>query len=320
MPTIVGQRRERKANLASNDGKIDYSTTLIYIVYDDTGGANEAQILTTPGLPVVNEPITLPDVPYQCACKSKECEQWEANKRYWNVSCEIVSFEFPVWVPGSGSGSGENDSDDPETWEPQIKFSFEQIDDIAYNDINGNPIVNTAKRRYATPLTVKKLIPVWRFTQYESSDVSLDTITERHSTVNENTFAIRRGRPTGYLAGMWLLLIDDAQIVFRNGRRLWKIDYCLKYKENTVKNCCIVFEDGTLSDPLTIDTGWRPALMQIDYLDINGNPLKDGNKMEIEDFLSKDGLQLFTRPGPTGDPLFVMHKIYKEISFDFLRI
>jgi hypothetical protein len=42
--------------------------------------------------------------------------------------------------------------------------------------------------------------------------------------------------------------------------------------------------------------------------------------MEIEDFLSKDGLQLFTRPGPTGDPLFVMHKIYKEISFDFLRI
>lgn len=319
MPEIVGQRRTKNAELSSEDGKISFSTTLNYIVYDESGEASEAQILTTAGLPITNEPFSIPDVPYQTACKSKKCEQWEGNKKYWDVSCEIVNTEISVWIPGTGGGGGsggggEGDPDDPETWTPQITLNFEQEDEVLLTDNYGLAIVNTANRRYQSPLVRKRLIPVWKFTQYESASITIDAIMERHETVNKDLY---KGRPPG----TWMLLVDGCDTGIRNGRRLWKISYCLKYRSRVHKKVCYRNFDGTIEGPLEAQTGWQPVLMQIDSHNKKLEPLLDKKLNYTEDFLNKDGLQLYNRANDeTGDPIFLLHSIYEAISFDFLRI
>lgn len=315
--TIVGQPRgTRNAEITSETDSIGYATTVIYTVFDDSGTASEADILTTSGLPITNDPFNLPGVPYRVACKSKKCEQWERNKKYWTVTCDIVNYEFPVWIPGTGEGG----SVDPESWEPMVKLSFEQIDEVITQDVNGNAIVNTAKRKYAAPITIQKLVPVWKFTQYESQTLSLGEITSRHGKVN-NEIAFRNRLV--YQVDTLLLLVDGADIVYKNGQKYWKIDYCIKYKSRPVKNCLLLDPvlNKAIDDPATIEVGWQLPLMQIDYLDVFGKPLRDKNKMEIEDYLDKNGLQLYDRTAnESGEPLFLKHEIYDRIDFNFLRI
>jgi hypothetical protein len=325
MPTIIGQRRQRSAEIVSNDGKIDYSTTLVYIVYDDQGGASEAQILLTPGLPVTNEPISLPGVPYQCACKSKKCDQWESNARYWNVTCEIVNTEISVWIPptggggggggSGGSGGGENDSDDPESWTPQVTLSFEQEEEALLSDVYGYAIVNTAERRYAQPLIRKRLIPTWKFTQYENISLTIDQLMARHETVNSTEY---KDKPIG----TWMLLVDGCDSGIRNGKKVWKVSYCLKYRSRTWNQ--VYFRDSTgavVAASPNSQTGWQPVLMQIDSHDKNLNPLLDKKKNYTEDFLNANGTQLYNRDNnENGPPIFLLHTIYPAIDFDFLRI
>lgn len=321
MPVIVGQQRGKSAEIVSNDGKIDYSTELIYTVFDDLGNALEIDILKTSGLPIVNEPFQLTGVPFQLACKSKKCEQWEGNRKYWTVTCEVVSFEFPVWIPptggggtGGGSGGGENDSDDPESWTPQVMLSFEQEDEVLLSDILGVPIVNTAIRRYASPLTRKRLIPTWKFTQYESSSLTIDDLMARHEVVNQNDY---KGKPTA----TWLLLVDSCDSAFRNGKKVWKVSYCLKYKTRKYQNVYMRDINGQIGNVSNQEVGWQPVLMQIDSHDKFCNPLMDKKKNYVDDFLNTNGTQLYNRENDeNGYPIYLVHPIYPLSDFGFLRI
>lgn len=324
MPIILGQQRGKSAEMVVNEGVIDYSVPITYTVYDDLGTATEIDILRTNGLPIVNEPFTVPGIPFNLACKSKKCEQWEGNKRYWTVTCEIQSFEWQYWIPptggggggggggSGGSGGGENDSDDPESWDPKVSLGFESEDEVLLSDQNGMPIINTAKRRYASPLVRKRLIPVYRIIQYEGSDLDIYKLSDRHEVVNEKEY---RDKPPN----TWMCLVDSCEPVIKNGKKKHKITYCLKYRSRKYGSVFYQETDGTFTDISGRDTGWQPVLMQIDSHDINLNPLVDKKENNIDDFLNLAGLRLHDVNAARGNPIYLAHYIYPQSDFKFLR-
>ena len=314
MPIILGQQRGKSAEMVVNEGVIDYSVPITYTVYDDLGTATEIDILRTNGLPIVNEPFTVPGIPFNLACKSKKCEQWEGNKRYWTVTCEIQSFEWQYWIPDTGgNGGGENDSDDPESWYPQISLSFEAEDEVLLADQNGTAIVNTAKRRYASPLVRKRLTPVFRIVQYEGPDLKLLQMMARHEVVNKNQY---KDQPPN----TWMCLVDACESVIKNGQKKNKVTYCLKYRSRTYQSVFYRETDGTFTDISGRDTGWQPVLMQIDSHDINSSPLVDKKENNIEDFLNLAGLRLHDVNAERGFPIYLAHYIYPQVDFDFIKV
>lgn len=325
MPIILGQQRGKSAEMVVNEGVIDYSVPITYTVYDDLGTATEIDILRTNGLPIVNEPFTVPGIPFNLACKSKKCEQWEGNKRYWTVTCEIQSFEWQYWIPptggggggggsgGGGTGGGENDNDDPETWEGQVSLSFESEDEVQLSEQTGVAIINTAKRRYASPLIRKRLTPVFRIIQYEPADLTIFDLMARHEVVNLDEF---KEQPKN----TWMCLVDSCDSVIRNGKKKYKVTYCLKYRSRIYSQVYHREPNDTFTDYTNENLGWQPVLMQIDSHDINLNPLVDKKENNIEDFLDIDGTPLFGVNDQRGSPIYLVHFIYPQVKFDFIKV
>lgn len=311
MATIIGQKRGKTATLNGGDGNISYSTTITYIIYDDTGLLSEAAILTTAGLPVINTPLTLPDVPFNVACKSKQAQQWESNNKYWTVTCELDNQLFQT-SSGGGGGDKETDSTDPTTWIPLYDLSFEQDEEICWTDTNGIAIVNFARRRYDTALTRKRLITCLRFVQYEPAYLSSNQIIGYHESVNKTPFF---GQPKW----SWMLEIVDADLGFRNGIYCWRVEMMIKLKKRFCNDLWIY--NGGYQRYTDGGHHWQPAIPQIDTHDKDGKPLTDGKDNQFADFLNENGTALFANGATRAFPYFLIHEIYPEQEFNgFLRI
>lgn len=320
MAVILGRKKGKSIELSGNNGQIIYRLPLVYLVYDETGTQSEGTIISTVGLPLVNEPFTIDGVQFTIACKSKRAEQWDNNNKYWTVTCDCDNEPFES---GNGGGDKEGDQPDPTTWIPIVKLEYETIDWVVDTDWDGNTILNFANRPYSSPLTIKRLIPCLKFTQYENPNARLIDIISFNENLNLNTYL-------GMARGMWMLTIEDCDKGYKNGYLCWKIDYKLRlnrrklnYKADTYYMRTFTGGIVDVNDyiPELIDSGnymsgWLPIVPQLDYLAKDGTPVKDKDKNQIFGKLNPDGTQVDPADQDNYEKMnYLIHEPYDYADF-----
>lgn len=326
MPTIVGQKKGKKVKYQGGNGEFTVSIPLSFIVYDESGVSKEGDILSTVGLPQLNRTWVIDGINSTLVCRSKEAEQWDSNNKYWTVNCELVTADMPT-LPGGGGGGGseENDPPDPKTWTPLINLEYETIERPIYTDIFGTPILNLAKRSYASPKTRKVLVPCITFTQYEDPNQRLIDILQRNESINVSSFF-------GGMVGSWLLTVDDCDLGYKNGFLCWRIDYKIRYLtfnisliqdyvytniatgQTVLATQAGIVEDGRIS-------GWLDVLPQEDYIDVEGRPVVDINGNQIYGKLDVSGIRVAGTDQGTAQTIYLVHQEFPYLEFNgFLRI
>ena len=343
MAVIIGRKKGKSIEMSGNNGQIIYRLPLVYLLYDETGTQSEGTIISTAGLPLVNEPFTIDGVSFTIACKSKRAEQWDNNNKYWTVTCDCDNEPFES---GGGSGDKEGDQPDPTTWIPIVKLEYETIDWVVESDINGKTITNFANRPYSSPLMRKKLIPCLKFTQYENPNQNIRNILARNETLNGVSYL-------GACKGAWMLTVEDSDLGYKNGYLCWRVDYKLRFNERGIPAFrddttgtrtlgIYVYQNGfkpisqtDLAGPFLVDndygtiasgtvamSGWIPIIPQLDYLDGTNNPVVDEKGNQILGMLYTDGTQL--KPEDQNKPYLLnhlAHEIYPYLNFPaILRI
>jgi hypothetical protein len=311
MATLLGQKKGKNIQVSTDGQRLIYSASREYLVYDQSGGAGEGDVLITAGLPAVNLFYNFDGVPLALTCKKKSAQQWENNNKYWTVSAE---FDNEPQSNEEGTGGNEGDSQDPTTWFSIVRFDFETYEEtLSY-------LKNFAKRPYSPPFTVSRLIPVIKFTQYMPGTLTIyELINDYHEIVNRERFL--NGLP-----GYWKLSIADAEFGITNGYECWRVDFELRYKKLTEllifgqvvdRNGDLVSSDDD-TDGGPMYPGWLAYIPQLDTIDINGNPFQD-TKNNTGDIgkLDTDGTFLADQT----DAGFIRQQgIYNVKSFNFIRI
>jgi len=320
MAVVVGRKKGKVIELTGGDGQLVVSVPLIYIVYDSTGTQREADVLFTPGLPKVNEVFEIDGLPFAVACKKKSAKQWPSNNKYWEITCECDNEPFTT-NSGSGGGSGDQETDtgDPTTWVPIVSLSYEQVDEVEEFDIYGQPIQNSAQRPYQSAFTTKRLITCLEFTQYDVGSLKLSDLLDRNEKINESTYL---GDPRG----SWMLTVEDCDKGYKNGVLCWKTDYKLRYKKRTLSTSIVKVYDSGLGawaslSANDINNAWQPVAAQLDFVDLQGNPVQDKNDNQFFGKLDADGIRVAGASQGTATTFYRMHEIYEYADFStFLRI
>lgn len=308
MTTLVGQKKSRNIDVATNGTRLVYSASREYLVYDSTGTAGEGDVLLTSGLPSVNVSYSFDGVPFPLLCKKKSAQQWENNNKYWTVSAE---FDNEPQNSESDTGGNEGDSGDPTTWYAIVKFDFE-----TYEDVLGWK-VNFAKRPYLPPISKTSLMPVIKFTQYMPPNLTIYELThEYHEVLNDSDFL-------GAKPLYWKLSIADAEFGVVNGYKCWRVDFELRYKKSRMlynvydsDGNAVTADDDV--DGISMLPGWVSYVPQIDTLDINKTPfadIKENNgdfgKLETDGTFKADQAQ---------DVILKEETMYPVKDFSFIRI
>lgn len=212
-PGVTGQ-------FMSNDGELNFKTSIVYRVESDVVTFDSTYILATGGLPIVRSSFITLANGLLCVCKSKKADQDKDNRKIWLVKCD---FDTEAYKKSEEDGSEETQTSDPTNWTPIATLGFEEFTEYTSKDLDDNPYQNSAGEPFASGLPVKRYITVWNFTQYEPASVTYTTITDRNGKSNSASFK-------GYPAKTWLCLIRNAELGRKNGYEAWKIDYTLKYK------------------------------------------------------------------------------------------
>lgn len=312
MATLVGQKKGKNIEVATDGQRLIYSATRDYLVYDQSGTEGEGDILLTAGLPSVNLFYNFDGVPLALTCKKKSAQQWETNNKYWTVSAD---FDNEPQNNEEGTGGNEGESQDPTTWFSIVKFDFETYEEVH------DGLTNLANRPYNPPVTRTKLLPVIKFTQYMPSTLSIyELIKDYHEIINKERFL---NAPPNY----WKLSIAGAQFGVTNGFPCWKVDFELRYKQIMFFDSDFLFAiDGAkklvdrddLADGTTGYPGWFAYIPQMDTIDIFKRPFTDalGNTGDFGK-LDTNGEFLINQQdiGYTRQ-----HGIYPIKSFNFIRI
>ena len=330
MATIQGRRRGRELTYEGNDDAITVNFPLVFDVRDDSGTLQESDILELPDLPKINQIVTVPGSRIPVACKRKRAVEEVGKKGYWVVTCDCDN------LPGKasqalGTGGSQDDPADPTAWQVLADISFETTELAVETDVFGNPVQNLAKRPYAEPVVEKRLIPVLTFTQYESSTTDLRGIYLRNDSVNDSVYA-------NGAKGGWKLTVEDADLVYKNGVYCWRVDYKLRYFEKVVTNLA---NAGQL---LTIDRGanvidignsdliyqsqgekvvggWNPIRPQLDYIDVNGDPIVDSKNNQILGKMDTSGVKASGATQGSALTYWILHQTSQYLDFSsFLRI
>jgi len=311
--TIIGQKRGPSSTLNISGQQLVYSETLEYILYDTSGDGTLAKAYRTPGLPKVNRPLRLPDLPYLLACKKKSVKQEEKNKRLYYVSCDIDNTPSTGGRQG-GEGSQEDSSPDPTSWWSVIDGDLEEIDIPIITDTDGWPIVATTGRRYQSPLTKTVKVPVIRWKQYEPATRPLDYYLDVNETVNKSPFL-------GAEKGTWMLTVEKWAIGLTNGRYCWELDLKIRYLKRFINpQGGRLFRRTGRATYQQITDGrydWQDAIYQADTIQRNKLPCKDEEKNRAMMAVDENGLQLDLE---TNLPVYVIHNTKPAINFNWLRI
>lgn len=280
---IVGEKRDASASIKRGENfQLLFSETYSYVVLADSVDTTREEILLdTPGLPIVG--ITTTNA--GAVCVSKSAERRQENARYWDVTCEFES------QPEEQEQDEENPSDDPVTWKPKFKASFEVREKVLWTDKSDTPkkIVNSVNQRFETPLMEKKLITVISFTQFESVSLKIEDIIDRNDKVNQSSFLWKDPRTL-------LLNVTGAEKGYYGRYPAWRISYSLRYDPDTwdveMLDVGTVYKDGTKYMPWLDGDGHR----------IVGNLNSDGTKRAL-----------------SSAPLTRTFEIYGKSDFSFIR-
>lgn len=309
MAVLVGRKKGKQIEIRSDGSKLIYRVPMEFLVYDSSGTESEASILRTAGLPLVNSIYPIDGITAQMVCKSKTAQQWDNNNKYWNVSCEIDNEPLN---DEKDTGNNENDAPDPTTWYAIVKFDFESYDEALYADVSNKPFFNFAKRPYSNANTVSKKIPIIKFTQYMSPDLTIyGLVNDYHNIVNNQQFL-------GGSRGNWLLTLADAEFGITNGYRCWKCDFELRWRKGFTLDNMYTYDVNTKTFT-TIERapGWSLVVPQYDSIDINKKPFGDERENITTGKLKNDGTFLTDQ---NAEPYYAVYEIYEAASFNWIRI
>jgi len=282
MPTLLGEKRRGSASLKGGGNKpLQWSYSIDYLVVTTPGETRE-DVLFTAGLPLVG-------LRYggDAICMSKSADRDEVNTLYWLVKCEFDS------AAEDQQQNPQNPSDDPTTWIAKATIGFETKSVVLTTDKSDPPkkIVNSAGTPFDTPLVEDRVISVISFTQYEEPSLSLNDITDRNNAVNSEDFR-------GYAARTIKLAVRKAELGFFGRYNAWKIDYEAKYDPDTWDN-----------ETLDVGPMYKEGAELLPFLDSR-------NTYRIVGYLEANG----SKRAMTSDPLSKNFRVFKEISFSFIRV
>lgn len=221
--TIKGITPGVTGSFNSNDGELNFKTSIVYRVEADQVTFDSTYVMATAGLPIVRYSFITLANGLNAYCKSKKAKQDTSNRKIWLVTCE---FDTEAFKGSEEDGSEETQTGDPTGWVPRVSIGFEEFTEVHAEDVTGEPYLTSAGEPFGTGLEIKRFLWVWNFTQYEAASIDFDTISERMGKVNGSAWR-------GYAAKTWLCLIRNAELGKKNGYDAWKVDYTLKYKDTT---------------------------------------------------------------------------------------
>lgn len=217
--SVIGEARQGRISIRSNGGIPSIEENYHFLVKSDDKNNSRLNIITTPGLPVVNQ--TVSSYGYS-VCKSTDAVRRPDQPLYWDVTC-VFSSEVE---------EGQNSQDpqsDPTAWVPIYETKFERLQEVVTEDQSGNPIDNSAGQPFENGITRARFIPVWEFYQFEPATVSDETIIDRNETVNSAKF---KGRSVHTL----LLTVASSVIGYYYGSRVRFTRYELRYNKDNWKH------------------------------------------------------------------------------------
>lgn len=212
--TVLGERREGDIRITGTGGLPKVEETFSYQVLMDSKTATRLEAATIAGLPITN--VTRSSGGYT-VCKTKSARRNETNPRLWEITC---TFSSEV-----EEGSEEQDPEtNPTEWVPVWTSKRERLVENQAEDVNGDPIANSAGQPFAGGVAIPRTIPVWEFWQFEPATVTDIQIADRCETVNNATFK-------GFAAKTLLLSVNDSSVGFYYGQRLRLTQYSLKHNK-----------------------------------------------------------------------------------------
>lgn len=278
--TLVGERREGGGRIRSKSGIPVLEESFVWLVKSSDKNAAREDVLDTSGLPLVG---ATPSPSGYGICQAKDARRDPINPTLWHVTAEFSS------EVNEGQDS-QDPTTDPTAWIPVYETKFERLQEVVTEDLNGDPVANSAGQPFEQGLTIGRFIPVWEFYQFEAATVTDEQIIERNETVNNATF---KGRAAETL----LLTVMESTLGFFYGQRRRLTKYSLKY--NSKK--------------------WTHKRLDVGTVFLNGGqlaPYLDEERNVILGPLNGAG----GKAAPGAGPATVEFDIYDPISFAFLRV
>lgn len=297
MPQLIGEKREGGVRISQGKGGIlNYEQDYHFLVQADYAEQARFTILTTPGLPVVNQ-TTIGGL---IMCVSKTGKRNDKVARLWDVTCTFSS------EVQEGTDPSTPQQGDPLLWQPVAEIEFEPDEEVVRKDVDGKAWVNSANKPFETGLILPTLIASATFTQFEAAgSLALNQIMDRNAKVNEATYG-------PFPKNSLLLFVQRATIGFFYGTRCWKIQYNMKYKDKPAL-------------PSKPDTGgWTIQQLDAGYQYYDGDDLKSflddsDSPAPFVGLLNGSGGKVADQK--TGEPVFLAFKRYDKIDFNsFLRV
>lgn len=299
MPRIIGEKIEGEITIrVGKNGILVREQTQNWIVEADSAFQDQAEILlTTPGLPQFGAIYGSGMV-----VKSIRGTRDPMHRLRWSVAATGSSE-----VQEDQNQNPQNQGGDPTTWIPIASVKFEPYEHLDWRDLSDPRKVyeNSAKRPFGSALQFTRRIAAVPFTQFEPISTTLDSIMDRCDTINSATY---KGKDEDSL----LLSIEEAQIGFYSGYRCWRVDYTMRYREESWK-----------IQP--IDEGWEfidGGTHKDFYREQWASGTYDSSKPGITPFVGKlDGSGGALSNQNTGTPQFLTFYGHKRIDFNsFLRL
>lgn len=285
VPTLVGEKREGEARLASSNGSPVYEETWHFEVEADYATQPRHEIILTTGLP--RPGLTTSGGGYTLCNAVQATRRTERSVR-WDVT---ASFSSEVKEGQSQSSTGGDPTTPPTAWVPVYETKFERLQEIVAEDKDGDTIANSAGQPFEVGLTISRFIPVWDFYQFESATVTDEQVIERNETTNSAVF---KGRAIKSL----LCVVNSSVVGFYFGQRRRLTNYSLKYNSRLWTH-----------KRLDVGTQYKSGSTRLDYLSDDGSIMLG----------ALDGSGAKQAVGTA--PAVLEFDVYEPIAFaDFLRI
>lgn len=223
MPTLIGEKRQGSITIrpGKNGVLVQEQPFYVTVMADSKYQDRVAIILDTPGMPRFGQ-----NYAGGLAVKSINAERDEDDPLRWHVTITASSeVEEDQETRNESSGSP---STNPIDWIPIASVRFESYEEVLRKDFSDPPkkFVNSAKKPFETGLIRQRRLAMVSFSQFEPVSTTLETIMDRCDTVNSAEY---KGKDEKTL----LLNVEGATIGTYSGIRCWRVDYTMRYKEDT---------------------------------------------------------------------------------------
>ena len=239
-------------------------------------------VLSAAGLPVKGDIYaTADELDSGARCKSRDAAQDDDNPAVWVVTCHYDT-------------TTEEQDEEPTQRRTRYRWGTAQFQRVAWKDIDGKAIVNSAGQYFDPPIEVDDSRPTLTVTRIERTYNQALAI-QYQDAVNSDSFL-------GFAPGQVKVASIEAEDFEENGVIYWTVKYEFHFRR-----------EGWIKEPL--DQGryekWGNFLVPIKERD------EDGNELDtyVSDPVPLDGQgKRLDNPGPDSCK-YLSFKVYKSLAF-----